>query len=70
MIDRNDVLYVLTISGDLAPYYDSRFGAGAWAGLNSEAEYNISRAVEKALTGLIGDFTEAFDAVLDDLEDN
>ena len=66
MIDRNDVLYVLTVSGDLAGYYDSRNGEGTWDELTSKGKLTISRSVERALDGFMEDWSVAFDTGIDD----
>ena len=52
----HDVLYKLGISTDLAPYYDSIKGDGAWERLSREQQYNIADAAESGL-----DLSESID---------
>mgnify|MGYP003665854351 FL=1 len=52
----HDVLYKLGISTDLAPYYDSIKGDGAWEKLSREQQYNIADAAESGL-----DLSESID---------
>ena len=63
-----DVLYALTISGDLADYYDSTAGReeGAFDALTPEQQQSLAHAVEKALDGFMEDRYIAFDTGIDD----
>tara|TARA_R100000306_G_scaffold31696_2_gene33770 strand:+ start:134 stop:541 length:408 start_codon:yes stop_codon:yes gene_type:complete len=61
-----DLLYGLTISGDLADYYDGERGEGAFDALTPEQQQSLARAVEKALSGFMEDRYIAFDAGIDD----
>lgn len=45
----HDVLYKLGISTDLAPYYDSIKGDGAWDKLSREQQYTIADMTESSL---------------------
>ena len=64
-IASEDVLYLLTVSGDLADYYnddgmgDER-GEGAFEALPLEQQQSIARSVEKALDGFMEDRYIAF----------
>lgn len=65
-IASEDILYVLTVSGDLADYYnddgmgDER-GEGAFEALTPEQQQSIAGAVETALDGFMEHREEAFD---------
>jgi len=61
-----NVLYVLTISGDLSDYYDSSRGEGAWDALTPEKQLSIARSVERSLNGYMEDRLGAFDDGIDD----
>ena len=56
-----DVLYVLTISGDLGEYYDDEHGEGAFDALTPRQQYALARAVERALDGYMEDRFVAFE---------
>jgi hypothetical protein len=59
-----DILYVLTVSGDLADYYNddgNERGEGAFEALTPEQQQSIAGAVETALDGFMEDREEAFD---------
>jgi hypothetical protein len=67
---RADSLYTLTVSGDLADYYDARLNSedgagppdeGTWDTLDREYRQTISRSVAKALDGYMEDRFVAFD---------
>lgn len=57
-----DTLYILTVSGDLAEYYDSQQGEGAWDALTADDQATIVRSVQRALDGFMEDREIAFDA--------
>jgi N-glycosylase/DNA lyase len=61
-IDGSDILYVLTISGDLADYYDSHKGEGAWNSLAPDTREKIVRGVQRGLDGYMEDREIAFDS--------
>jgi hypothetical protein len=63
-----DLLYVLTISGDLADYYDSTAGRkeGDFDALTPEQQQSMAHYVEKALDGFMEDRYIAFDTGIDD----
>jgi hypothetical protein len=56
-----DSLYTLTISGDLAGYYDDENGEGTWDALDREYRQGIARSVERALDGYMEGREVAFD---------
>lgn len=58
---RADSLYTLTISGDLAGYYDDENGEGTWDALDREYRQGIARSVERALDGYMEGREVAFD---------
>ena len=57
-IASEDVLYLLTVSGDLADHYDNERGEGAFEALPLEQQQSIARSVEKALDGFEGAIRE------------
>ena len=63
-----DLLYVLTISGDLADYYDSTAGRkeGDFDALTPEQQQSMAHYVENALDGFMEDRYIAFDTGIDD----
>lgn len=61
-----DTLYILTVSGDLAEYYDSQQGEGAWDALTADDQATIVRSVQRALDGFMEDREIAFDAGITD----
>ena len=63
-----DVLYVLTISGDLADYYDNERGEGAFDALTPDQQYALARSVERALEGYMEDRDVAFDSGIESWE--
>ena len=58
---RADSLYTLTISGDLAGYYDGQNGEGTWDELDSDDKKTIARSVAKSLDGYMEDRLVAFE---------
>ena len=58
---RADSLYTLTVSGDLADYYDGQNGEGTWDELDSEDRLTISRSVARALDGYMEERDVAFE---------
>ena len=65
-MEEKDILYVLTISGDLADYYDNERGEGAFDALTPEQQQSLAHAVQKALDGFMEDRYIAFDTGIDD----
>jgi len=57
-IASEDILYVLTVSGDLADHYDNERGEGAFEALPLEQQQSIAGSVEKALDGFEGAIRE------------
>jgi len=57
-IASEDVLYLLTVSGDLADHYDNERGEGAFEALPLEQQQSIAGSVEKALDGFEGAIRE------------
>ena len=61
--ESGDVLYILTISGDLADYYDGIDTLPRmWDELDDETKRLIVHSVRKALDGFMEDRWIAFDA--------
>jgi hypothetical protein len=65
-----DILYVLTVSGDLATYYDGKYGENAFDALTPEQQRQLARNAERGLEG-VGEYLDvAFDSAIEDLEAN
>ena len=66
-----DVLYVLTISGDLADYYDGERGEGAFDALTPDQQYNLAKRVSVAIeSGCQESIAVAFEFGLEDFDDS
>jgi len=61
-----DTLYILTVSGDLAEYYDRQQGEGAWDALTADDQAKIVRSVRGALDGYMEDREIAFEYGIED----
>jgi hypothetical protein len=67
-IDGSDILYVLTISGDLGDYYDSENEEGAWNSLDPDTQKKIVYGVQRCLDGYMEDRSIAFDQAFMELD--
>ena len=67
-MEEKDILYVLTISGDLADYYDNERGEGAFDALTPEQQQTLVRRVKRSLDGYMEDRFVAFDGAIQDME--
>jgi len=64
-----DILYVLTVSGDLATYYDDKYGEGAFDALTPEQQRQLARSAERGIGEGVGEVLDvAFDYAIEDLE--
>ena len=68
-----DILYVLTVSGDLADYYDnwSDRGEGAFDALTPDQKEQLAHYADKALGNIVGeDLGVAFDYAIERFEED
>jgi len=67
--DKN-ILYVLTVSGDLATYYDAERGEGAFDALTPDQQQTLVTHAERALGYSIGESLDiAFDYAVETFEE-
>ena len=65
-----DILYVLTASGDLSAYYDDERGEGSYDALTPDQKEQLAHYADKALENIVGeDLGVAFDYAIERFEE-